>query len=339
MIAPFDRLVRARRTRYRTHPELARRLDRPVISVGNLGVGGSGKTPTVAHIVETLIALGERPSVLSRGYARRLASDGVVVVRDASGIRADLDRAGDEPLMLARRLAGTAVLCSPDRFIAGRLAEEHLGCTVHVLDDGFQHVRLARDADCVMVTAADLDPASARIRREPLDALADADAAILAPEISGEDTVKARLPLTRVFETRKALGRLRFVENGMAMPSAAGLYAVAAAGIADPRRFFADAETAGLVLARTLQFPDHHRFTRQDVTRMQQALRETGAVVLLTTEKDMVRLLPYRPFEMAVAWLPMSYTVTPPDEFRAWLADRIAEARRERRERFQEGPA
>jgi tetraacyldisaccharide 4'-kinase len=333
MIAPFDRLVRARRIRYRTHPELGRRLDRPVISVGNLGVGGSGKTPTVAHIVETLLALGERPSILSRGYARRRASDGVVVVRDAGGIRADLDRAGDEPLMLARRLPGAAVLCAPERFLAGRLAEEHLGCTVHVLDDGFQHVRLARDADCVMVTAADLDPASTRIRREPLDALIDADAAILAPEISGEDAVRSKLPLTRVFETRKALDRLRFVGDGAVVPSTAGLRAVAAAGIAQPERFFTDAATAGLVLARTLQFPDHHRFTRQDVSRMEQAVRDTGADVLVTTEKDAVRLLPYRPFDMPVLWLPMTYIVTPVEGFREWLVDRISEARRERRER------
>ncbi len=333
MIAPFDRLVRARRIRSRIHPELGRRLDRPVISIGNLGMGGSGKTPTVAHVVATLLDLGERPSVLSRGYARRVASDGVVVVRDAGGMRADLDRAGDEPLMLARRLPLAAVLVSPDRFLAGRLAEEHLDCTVHVLDDGFQHVRLARDADCVMVTAADLDTEVQRLRREPLDALADADAAILAPEISGKKDVRSRLPLTRVFETSMEIGRPRLIGDSNRSVSASGLRVVAAAGIANPDRFFGSIEAAGHVLARALRFPDHHRFTRRDVDQMRQVLRDTRADLVVTTEKDMVRLLPYRPLDMPIAWMPIAYIVTPADQFRAWLVDRMTEARRARQER------
>ena len=102
----YAAIARRRREFYAARPDLRRRLRRPVISVGNLAVGGRGKTPTVACLAKELLAMGERPAILSRGYARRQPDDGVVIVRDADGIRADLDRAGDEPLMLARQLPG-----------------------------------------------------------------------------------------------------------------------------------------------------------------------------------------------------------------------------------------
>ena len=124
-----------------------------MISVGNLAVGGRGKTPMVAAIARALLAMGERPAILTRGYARAQPEDGVVVVRDPDGIRADLARAGDEPLMLARWLPGAAVLVSTDRYLAGRLAEHQFASSVHILDDGFQHLQLDRDIDIVMVAA------------------------------------------------------------------------------------------------------------------------------------------------------------------------------------------
>ncbi len=173
--------ARYRRRYYARRSFLPRRLARPVISIGNLAAGGRAKTPVAALVAERLRARGERPAILSRGYARRDAADGVVVVRDPGGIRADLDRAGDEPLMLARRLDGVAVLASGSRYLAGRLAEHHFGCTVHVLDDGFQHFDLDRDADLVLLAPEDLtDPRtlpSGRLR-EPLDAASAADAFI-----------------------------------------------------------------------------------------------------------------------------------------------------------------
>ena len=123
--------------------------------------------------------MGERPAILTRGYARTGREDGVVVVRDPDGIRADLARAGDEPLMLARQLAGRLVLVSPDRYLAGRLAEHHFGATVHVLDDGFQHLQLDRDVDIVIVGRDDIAHPVTLPRgrlREPLDTLVAADA-------------------------------------------------------------------------------------------------------------------------------------------------------------------
>src|SRR6185436_18734170 len=139
---------------------------------GNLSMGGTGKTPVVGAIVEWLLANGERPAILSRGYARTDAVDGVVVVSDGTRILASIDRAGDEPLMLARQFPPAIVCVSPDRYLSGTLAERRLGATVHVLDDGFQQVGLARDLD-VLVTSIGEIPQGRVIPtgrlREPMD--------------------------------------------------------------------------------------------------------------------------------------------------------------------------
>src|SRR4029453_7661164 len=124
-------------------------------SVGNLGGGGRAKTPLVSPIAQHLLDRGEAPAILSRGYGRTDRVDGVVVVSDGQQVLADLGRAADEPLMLARALAGARVVVSEDRYLAGRLAEHQLGATVHVLDDGFQHVQLARDFDVLVMHAGE----------------------------------------------------------------------------------------------------------------------------------------------------------------------------------------
>ncbi len=148
-----------------------------------MAVGGSGKTPLVAHLARLLQDAGHRPAILTRGYARARPSDGVTVVSDGERLLADLDRAGDEPLMLARRLPGVPVLVSSDRYLSGRLAERRFDCSVHLLDDGFQHFQLERDVDLVVVSGADLARPgtlpSGRLR-EPLDVLRDASAVVLA---------------------------------------------------------------------------------------------------------------------------------------------------------------
>src|SRR5215203_292482 len=110
----YAAVARRRREWYASRPDARRRLRRPVISIGNIAAGGRGKTPFTATVARLLLDLGERPAILSRGYARARPEDGAVVVRDAHGIRADLARAGDEPFMLARQLSGAIVVSSPD---------------------------------------------------------------------------------------------------------------------------------------------------------------------------------------------------------------------------------
>jgi tetraacyldisaccharide 4'-kinase len=317
--AAYAALARRRRERYASRPDLRRRLHRPVISVGNLAVGGRGKTPLVATVARLLLEMGERPAILSRGYGRRHMADGVVVVRDPAGIRADLDRAGDEPLMLARQLPGASVLASPDRYLAGRLAEHHLGATVHVLDDGFQHLQLERDVDIVLVGREDVDaPVTlpAGRLRDPLDTLIVADAIVTVDE--GIE-IRDNEPGIPVFHGRRRLGAPQGVTPGTRV--------LAAAGIARPDRFFDDLRRAGWDLAGVRAYGDHHRYSRRDVDALVAAAREAGAGAILTTEKDYARLRPFRPLALPAGWVPLTMEPDPPDEFRRWLAGSLDEAR------------
>lgn len=324
-----QQLARYRRRWYATHADLRHALDRPVISVGNLGLGGTGKTPAVIHLARLLTGLGERPSILSRGYGRRRRLDGVVVVSDAYGIHADLPRSGDEPLMLARRLPGVPVLVAEDRYLAGRLAECHLNCTVHLLDDGFQHLRLARTVDLVLLLCADLD-GSAAAGREALDAADSADAVLLHRDLSDRvDEVRHRLPRPQLFHVETTGGEPEVVEPaGHTVRATEGVRVVVVAAVARPERFVAAVEQTGFVIADRQIYRDHHRFSSKDVERMVEACRTTGAEMVLTTEKDVVRLLPYRPFPVTVAWLPTTLTIEPEAVFKNWLSTRLSQAAR-----------
>ena len=177
----YSQLARARRRYYQRRPHLRRRLTAPVISIGNLTVGGSGKTPLAAEIARMLVEMGERPSILSRGYARKIVDEGVVIVSDGSRVLAEVERSGDEPQMLARAVPRAAVLVSSSRYVAGRIAESRLGCTVHVLDDGFQHFDLMRDVD--LLVSPDPSEGTRTLPfgrlREPLDAASAADALLV----------------------------------------------------------------------------------------------------------------------------------------------------------------
>jgi tetraacyldisaccharide 4'-kinase len=328
----YAAIARRRREFYAARPDLRRRLRRPVISVGNLAVGGRGKTPTVACLARELLAMGERPAVLSRGYGRRQPDDGVVVVRDADGIRADLDRSGDEPLMLARQLPGVAILSSSDRYLAGRLAEHHLGATVHLLDDGFQHLQLDRDIDLVIVAGDDLE-ADARTLpggrlREPPDTLLAADAILAADERVFSLGPSPRRAPFEVFRMRRTMGPVRH-DRAQAVAGADGpaVPSLAVAGIARPQDFFLGLRAAGHNLVQTRGFRDHHRYSRHDLDRLARDARASGADRVLTTEKDYVRLLPFRPFPMPIAWVPLTMEPDPLPEFCLWLAGALAGAR------------
>ena len=318
------------RRRWYERPGARRRLSRPVVSVGALAAGGSGKTPVAALVAELLRDAGERPAVLSRGYGRRIRTRGVVVVRDPEGVRAGVDTAGDEPRMLAERLDGVSVVVSRDRWRAGRLAEARLGATVHVLDDGFQHLPLARDLDLVLVRAADLDqptfPAG-RLREGPATArLADA----LIVDAADRDAAGAaadRLGVRTCFLLRRWLGAPRPLAGMPAGAASQGAGPVlAVAGIAAPERFRDALAGAGFEVAGMLAFADHHPFNPADVRRIAAAAAASGAGLVLTTEKDAVRLAPLAPFDFAAAAVPLRVAVEPADRFRAWLLERVAAA-------------
>jgi tetraacyldisaccharide 4'-kinase len=317
-------IARARRRFFATRPEARRRLARPVISVGNLSVGGSGKTPVVHWLAAHLRDRGWRPSILSRGYKRRDPSDGVVIVGDGERLFADVPRACDEPFMLARCLPGIAVLVCADRFVAGRLAEHHLGCTLHLLDDGFQHFGLERDVDLLVVGDADLRQARVlpfgRLR-EPLDAARNADAILWTGEGDARD-VAARLGVLHGFRLERHPGPIETAMFGdVAPPSSARVVAVA--GVARPEPFFDALQTDGFEVTAGLRYPDHHVFTAVDLSAMAARVTEGQAWGVVTTEKDMVRLLASRPLPFRLAWRSLEARIQPEADFLGWVEHRL----------------
>ena len=283
--------MRLRRRRVERHPERQRRLARPVISVGNLSVGGTGKTPVVAAIAQWLIDAGERPAILSRGYARADAADGVVVVSDGAGVRAPIERSGDEPLMLARQVPKAAVCVSPDRHLAGTLAEQQLGCTVHILDDGFQHLELARQLDVLVTTLGEI-PGGRVIPmgrlREASDAAARAHFLVVSDATAGAAQKEAwDLGIQQSCGAARSLAAP--VPLVPQVPSVPVGKVLAIAGIAHPARFFEALKPQHHVV-ETMAFADHHRYTPADVAAIDAKVKAAGADAVFTTDKDAVRL-------------------------------------------------
>ena len=309
-LIPLYRLALAfSRFRLRSGLEPVRRLRFPVVSVGNLSTGGSGKTPLTVALVKALARRGLRVDVLSRGYGRQSQL--------AAHVNPDgtAEEFGDEPLLIARE-AGVPVYVAPERYNAGLLAEaeelpdgDELGAPslrvlcasvgnlnsqppivqeedhpliVHLLDDGFQHRQLARNVDILLLDRHDwhdlLLPAGNL--REPLGAARRASIiAIPATDPKLEDDLRAwgwQGPVLRLRRTMK-------------IPTVKGPIA-AFCGIARPEQFFAGLEAAGLKLAFRQVFPDHHRYTALDLDRLVAAALDASATALITTEKDLVRL-------------------------------------------------
>jgi tetraacyldisaccharide 4'-kinase len=279
-----------------------------VISVGNLSVGGSGKTPVVAELARLLRQRGERPVILTRGYGRRQVTEGVLVVSDGERVLESVDRSGDEPQLFARKLRGVPVLVAADRYVAGVLAEKHFAATVSILDDGFQHVQLERDVDLLLLSVQDLSDRviPAGRLREPLDAARLADALLVTGSDEEVGTVASRLQHQTVFRVDTEYDVID-----------APLRVVAFAGIARPERFFKALRSLGYDVARELTFPDHHWYTARDVGRIEAAARDAGEALIITTEKDAVRC------PLQCATLPMSVAIEPADEFERWLAGRL----------------
>jgi tetraacyldisaccharide 4'-kinase len=267
----FGGAVRLRNSLYDSGALPAKRLKGPVVSVGNLSVGGSGKTPFVILLGELLKSRGVAFDVLSRGYRRQ--TRGVALV-DPGGLPRDF---GDEPLLIARRLQCPVIL-GEERFDAGAFAEQRFGPQLHLLDDGFQHRQLARDFDIVLVTPDDardrLLPAG-RLR-EPLRALRRADAVVLA---SGADPANFPLDDKTVWRARRSIVTTDLPPHPLAF-----------CGIARPQSFFAQLRKAGIDVCAEVVLPDHHAYTEKDLRDLQFVAEQNQAGGFVTTEKDAVNL-------------------------------------------------
>lgn len=277
----FREIVRIRTAIYDRGYRSARSLGHPVISVGNLTTGGTGKTPLVMALATRLSDLNHRPVILSRGYRRQ--SRGVVVVGRGQGPEVGWREAGDEPYMMAARLPGVAVVVGADRFEAGRRAEEEGLGDVFILDDGFQHRRLRRQVDLVAVDPDDWDRPERLLPtghwREPRTALARADAACVRAR-EGAEVQDLGVPVFRF--TTEVDGILRRGEI-LDTASFGDRPVVAFAGIARPDRFFRTLRRMGLNVVATRSFRDHHAYSQTDLEALPRGVR-------ITTEKDAVRL-------------------------------------------------
>lgn len=292
--------VALRQSGYRHGWLKTRRLSRPVISVGNLTVGGTGKTPLVAYVANILLRLGRKPGILTRGYGRT-SKDEMIQLPPGADRRVNAKEAGDEPALLARMLPEVPIVVCADRFRAGKAAEERFAVDFHILDDGFQHWALARDVDILTLDAtqsiSDWNVLPAGRQREPISALRRAQMIVLTRTDSSdplplEELVAKIHPGAKIFRSRTKLVGWAEAFNGQIVPpeSLRGQKVAAFCGIGNPRAFFGDLRRWEFNLISEDAFPDHHDYTREDVERLARAARNNGAAALLTTQKDAVKL-------------------------------------------------
>lgn len=278
LLAPLElvyaSIVRARNARFdRATPQTLRR---PVISVGNLSVGGAGKTPLVICLARLLARHGCSPDVLSRGYGR---ASGVAARVDPSG---SAESFGDEPLLIAQA-TGVPVFVGAQRYHAGLLAEQDEQQQVHLLDDGFQHRQLARDLDVVVIHRSDLTQRllPAGRLREPLSSLRRASVVVLRHEDAELEPTLRRYtgPEGCFWRVRRTL-----------QLDAPVARAVAFCAIARPQEFFSGLVAAGVEVVERVRFRDHHRYTAADADRLAALGRRCGCDGFITTAKDAVKL-------------------------------------------------
>ena len=289
-------LLRARAAGYRLGILRSYRLPVPVISVGNITLGGTGKTPTVAWIADYLMKRGKRVAVLTRGYGGTLEGE-VRIVSDGSTLFLSPEEAGDEPCLLARKLPGLMVVIGADRYRAGLLALEALKPDLFILDDGFQHLRLERDLNILLLDAA--NPFSngytlpAGFLREQAGACERADLVVYTRcAESGKPNLFPRKPGLWTSHTLNGLVPLEGGER-TGLESLKGARVTAFSGIADPGAFFDLLESCGVRLIATVAFPDHARYGEEEIAAICRLKDASRSTILLTTEKDAVKLLPH----------------------------------------------
>ncbi|MBN1517450.1 tetraacyldisaccharide 4'-kinase [Candidatus Sumerlaeota bacterium] len=304
------------------------RLDAPVICVGNLTVGGSGKTPATIALAQMLLEQGRKPAVLSRGYKRAANSAAPTVVAAGDEICCGVEQAGDEPLLIAREAPGVAVVAHPNRAEAGRLALEQLGCDTLLLDDGFQHWALRRDANIVCVDA-NLPLSRARLLplgpyREPLSALQRADAVLLTQSSDARLLSERREELralpglkreTPVWEAIAQPVELRSIQPEQSAPELAALNGakiVAACAIARPEYFRRTLLELGADVAELVSLPDHARWDPAAVERIEALARRHRAGMILITAKDRVKM--EERLEFASPWFSLESRIQWPEE-------------------------
>jgi tetraacyldisaccharide 4'-kinase len=309
---PYDWGHRFRLHAYAHGWTTVKQLPCRVISVGNLTLGGTGKTPLVEAIATLLLRHGHRVGVLSRGYGRPGAKR-LVVVSDGRQCLATADVAGDEPTLLAEHLRGVPVVVGKDRYAAGMLAMRRFGLDTVILDDGFQHIQLARNLNILVLDAA-RPFGSGRLfprgdLREQPPAMARADAIVLTRWTSdiALPTLLFPQPAPPLFCSQHEPLAVRALTDGQMLPLAflTGQRLLAFCGIGTPESFRHLLVDLGVNVVAFSTFPDHHAYTRSELEALARTAKAHGARALITTEKDGIRLrrlqpLPYEVWELQI---------------------------------------
>lgn len=278
-------------------------LPRPVISIGNIAIGGSGKTPATIAVAGHLARAGNRVAVLSRGYGG--SSSGGWAVVDAPDPR----RFGDEPVVIAQRVPECRVIVGANRYWSATEFLKKDDCDVFVLDDGFQHLQLHRDLDIV------IDDPTGRWHRERRSALRDADIVLL--RVASRD----QAPTPEDPRFRVVLEPTGFRQRGARSPldELRGIPCVAFSGLARNERFFGMLSDAGITLVGAKGFPDHHDYSAADLSSILAMRESRGGELILTTEKDAVKL----PAEFDCAIIEADMKFIPEEPFHSLVTDEL----------------
>lgn len=316
MLSPFSKLYGAitnlRNSLYSKGLLKSLSLGAPAISIGNITVGGTGKTPLVAFVSKILAEKGEKVCVLTRGYGRQSQKKRILISDGEKIFTNDAKTTGDEPLELARKLFkfNVMVLADKNRVSAAEWARENFGITAFVLDDAFQHHKAKRDLDIVTIDATNsfgkgkLLPAG--ILREPLENLKRADAIVITRANLSDETENLRskikkynsscLIFTSENKTKRLLELNQFNEatdNASQTDHQRPLttnHCLAFCGLGNPENFFEQLRREGFNLVKTETFPDHHFYSQKDIEKLEQKASQAKAETLLTTVKDAVKL-------------------------------------------------
>ena len=322
--ALYTAIVSLRNTLYTRRIFQAHRLPCTVISVGNIVVGGTGKTPTVIAIAKRLQEDGVRIAILLRGYARQSPQEKITVVSDGEKRLCSHAESGDEADMMARLLPGIPIIVGRNRYAAGQLAIERFKSDVLILDDGFQHRQLHRDVDIVTVDATrpfgtgQLLPAGTL--REPLTALRRADILLLTradkpaqvSRIRGKlGTLAPNTPILESVHRPTHLYRLHAFGNTepLSLNWLSGKRLLAICGIGNPNAFVETIASYTPETVDLLEFPDHHAYTEADCQRIQCRLKQTGAAFIVTTQKDEQKLARFAQ-ELPITVLAVAVVIT-----------------------------
>ncbi len=342
----YSCIIRIRLQLYRGGLRPVRKLDRTVISIGNIVLGGTGKTPFTIYICQMLLDSGIRPAILSRGY-RGTAEKRNLLVSNGSEILCSSTESGDEPWLMAAKLAGAPVAVGGTRYKSARLCQssQSLNPDVFLLDDGFQHIQLHRDIDIVLIDAT--SPFGGEyvlpkgILREPLSSLERADAFIVTRthlRSEGLDKICSRLnqynPTSPIFLFSHRLSGYAPVygidttnrDSASPTEKPPGKNAFVLAAIGNPLQFIKDLENLELNISGQVLMRDHHPFSQEDMDRVIDGFKDSGAEFIITTEKDAIRMSHLNLRKAPIFSVGLVVQSSEENKFREWLLKQVSDS-------------